>query len=182
MADNPSTYYAREQEVAELRDEIRRLREEQEHQKQHDGNGHDGQKQQAEQKKDALEKLATSIVGDVNGGRSLKDVAGAHRLTVTTSQPLARTGDTPTAPPALIAALFEAKANGAVSAPAGDDVVIAQLKSIQPADPSTDQAGVKQLSDQLAGAMKSDMLDAFTRTLRANFPVEINQANLDHVL
>jgi peptidyl-prolyl cis-trans isomerase D len=137
---------------------------------------------QAEQKKDALENLATSIVGDVNGGRSLKDVAAAHRLTVTTSQPLARTGDTPTAPPALIAALFEAKGNGAVSAPAGDDVVIAQLKSIQPADPSTDQAGVKQLTDQLSGAMKNDLLEAFTRTLRTDFPVEINQANLDHVL
>jgi peptidyl-prolyl cis-trans isomerase D len=137
---------------------------------------------EADQKKAALEKLAASIVSDVNAGKSLKDIATAHRLTATTSQPLARTGDTPSAPPALIAALFEAKPNGAVSAPAGDDVVVAQLKSIQPADPSTDQAGVKQVTDQLSGGMKADMLDAFTRTLRMNFPVEINQANLDHVL
>jgi peptidyl-prolyl cis-trans isomerase D len=137
---------------------------------------------QAEQQKDALEKLAASMVGDVNGGKSLKDIAAAYNLTMTTSQPLARTGDAPTAPPSLIAALFGAKPNGAVSAAAGDNVVVAQLKTIQPADPAQDQAGVKQLTDQLSASMKSDMLDAYTQTLRATFPVQINQANLDHVL
>jgi len=137
---------------------------------------------QAEQRKDALEKLATSMVGDVNGGKSLKDVAAAHKLTMTTSPPLSRTSDAPTAPPSLIAALFGAKPNGAVSAAAGDNVVVAQLKSIQPADPAQDQAGVKQLTDQLSASMKSDMLDAYTRTLRTTFPVQINQTNLDHVL
>jgi peptidyl-prolyl cis-trans isomerase D len=137
---------------------------------------------QSEQRKDALEKLATSMVGDVNGGKSLKDVAAAHKLTMTTSPPLSRTSDAPAAPPSLIATLFSAKANGAVSATAGDNVVVAQLKTIQPADPAQDQAGVKQLTDQLSASMKSDMLDAYTRTLRTTFPVEINQTNLDHVL
>ena len=137
---------------------------------------------QAEQRKDALEKLAASMVGDVNGGKSLKDVAAAHKLTITTSPPLSRTGDAPAAPPSLIAVLFSAKANGAVSAAAGDNVVVAQLKTIQPADPTQDQAGVKQLTDQLSASMKSDMLDAYTRTLRTTFPVQINQTNLDHVL
>jgi peptidyl-prolyl cis-trans isomerase D len=137
---------------------------------------------QAEQQKAALEKLAASMVDDVNGGKSLKDVANAHKLTMTTSQPLARTSDAPTAPPSLIAALFGAKPNAAVSAAAGDNVVVAQLKTIQPADPAQDQAGVKQLTDQLSASMKSDMLDAYTQTLRSTFPVEINQTNLDHVL
>ena len=137
---------------------------------------------QADQKKDAIEKVAASIVADVNGGKSLKDVAAAHRLTVTTSQPLTRTADTANAPPSLIAALFDAKPNGAVSAPAGDNVVVAQLKSVEPADPAADQPGVKQLSDEVSGGIKSDMLEAFTRSLRTTFPVEINQANLDHVL
>jgi peptidyl-prolyl cis-trans isomerase D len=137
---------------------------------------------QSEQQKDALDKLAASMVSDVNGGKSLKDVAAAHKLTMTTSQPLARTSDAPTAPPSLIAALFGAKPNGAVSATAGDNVVIAQLKTVQPADPAQDQTGVKQLRDQISASMKSDMLDAFTRTLRTTFPVQVNQTNLDHVL
>jgi len=137
---------------------------------------------QAEQRNDALQKLAASIVGDVNGGRSLKDLAAAHKLTVVTTQPLARTGDEPTTPPAVVAALFGAKPNGAVSAAAGDNVVVAQLKSILPADPATDQTGVKQLTDELSGEMKTDMLNAFSQSLRANFPVTINQANLDHVM
>ena len=137
---------------------------------------------QAEQSKNALDKLAASIVGDVNGGKSLKDVAAAHKLTMTTSQPLSRTSDAPTAPPSLIAALFSAKPNTAVSAAAGDNVVVAQLKTIQPADPAQDQAGLKRLSDQLSASMKSDMLNAYTQTLRATFPVQVNQANLDRVL
>jgi len=137
---------------------------------------------QAQQRKDELEKLAASMVGDVDGGKSLKDVAAAHKLTMTTSQPLSRTSDAPTAPPSLIAALFNAKPNAAVSAGAGDNVVVAQLKTIQPADPAQDQAGVKQLTNQLSASMKSDMLNAYTQTLRATFPVEINQTNLDHVL
>ncbi len=137
---------------------------------------------QAAQRKDALDKLAASLVGDVNGGKSLKDVAAAHKLTMTTSQPLTRTSEAPTAPPSLIAAIFGAKPNGAVSASAGDNVMVAQLKSTEPADPAQDQAGVKQLTDQLSASMKADMLGAFTRTLRATFPVEINQTNLDRVL
>jgi len=137
---------------------------------------------QAEQRKTALDKLAASMVSDVNGGKSLKDVAAAHKLTMTTSPPLSRTSDAPTAPPSLIAALFGAKPNGAVSAAAGDNVVVAQLKTIEPADPKQDQAGVKQLTDQLSASMKSDMLESFTRTLRTTFPVQINQTNLDHVL
>lgn len=137
---------------------------------------------QADQKQQALGKLAATMIGDVDGGKSLKDVAAAHKLTVTTTQPLTRTGGDPATPPALVAALFGAKQNGAVSAPSGDNVVIAQLKSIQPADPKTDQAGAKQLSDELSGEMKTDMVGAFTQDLRANFPVQINQANLDHVL
>jgi peptidyl-prolyl cis-trans isomerase D len=137
---------------------------------------------QAQQRKDALEKLAASMVGDVNGGKSLKDVAAAHKLAMTTSQPLSRTSDAPTAPPSLIAALFSAKPNAAVSASAGDNVIVAQLKTIQPADPAQDQAGVKQLTNQLSASMKSDMLNAYTQTLRTTFPVEINQTNLDHVL
>ncbi|HVA15801.1 MAG TPA: SurA N-terminal domain-containing protein [Stellaceae bacterium] len=137
---------------------------------------------QADQKKDALEKLAAAIVGDVNGGRSLKDVAAARKLATTTTTALARTGGDPATPPALVAALFDAKPNGAVSAPAGGNFVVAQLKSVEPADPSKDPAAVKQLTDQIAGEMKTDMLGAFSQTLRANFPVQINQANLDHVL
>jgi peptidyl-prolyl cis-trans isomerase D len=137
---------------------------------------------QAEQRNDALQKLAASIVADVNGGKSLKDVAATHKLTVVTTQPLLRTGDEPTTPPAVVAALFGAKPHAAVSAQAGDSVVVAQLKSIQPADPATDPTGVKRLSDELSGEMKTDMLDAFSQSLRSNFPVTINQANLDHVM
>lgn len=137
---------------------------------------------QADQKSDALEKIAASMVAEVNAGKSLKEVAAARKLTVVASEPLARTGDDPTTPPSLVAALFDAKPNGAVSSPAGDSVVVAQLTGIDPADPTKDPAGVKKIRDELASEMKGDVLDAFSQSLRANFPVTINQDNLDHVL
>ncbi len=136
----------------------------------------------ADQQKQALAQLADTIAQDVNGGKSLKDAAAARKLTVTTTAPLQRIGSDPTVPPALVAALFGAKQGGAVSAPSGDSYAVAQLKTIEPADPAKDAAAVKPLSDELANAMRNDLLGAFDQALRAHFPVEINQANLDRLL
>ncbi len=137
---------------------------------------------QADQKKDALDKLAASIIQDVDAGKNLKDVAAARKLAVTSTPALARTANDPTLPPAALAALFTAKQGGAVSAAAGDGVVVAQLKAIEPADPASDPAGTKQVSDLLGSQLQNDMIDAFDKSLRSVFPVEINQANLDHAL
>jgi peptidyl-prolyl cis-trans isomerase D len=137
---------------------------------------------QADEKQQALAKLAEAIVQEVNGGRSLKDAAAARKLTVTTSPPLQRTGGDPAIPPALVVALFGAKPNGAVSAAAGDNYAVAQLKTIEAADPAKDANAVKNLSGELVNEIRNDMLNAFDQALRKNFPVEINQANLDRLL
>ncbi len=84
---------------------------------------------QADAKQQALAQLAASIVQDVNCGQSLKDVAAAHKLTVTTTSPLDRDGTDPSVSPDLVAAVFGAKPGEAVSAPSGDDYVVAQLTS-----------------------------------------------------
>ncbi len=137
---------------------------------------------QADQKKQALAKIAQSLVDDVNSGKSLKDAAASRKLTVATTQPLQRTGAGATIPPALVAALFGAKEGGAVSAADGDNVVVGQVKNIEPADPAKDPAAVKAMSNQLSNAMKDDMLGAFDHALRGQFPVEVNQANIDRLL
>ena len=137
---------------------------------------------QADQKQQALAQLADSIAKEVNGGRSLKDVAAAKKLTVTTTPALQRTGGSPTVPPALVAALFSAKLNAAVTAPAGDNFAVAQLKAIEPADPAKDKDAVKPIADELTNEMHNDIMNAFDQALRARFPVEINQANIDRLL
>ena len=137
---------------------------------------------QADQTKDALAKFATAIVQEVNSGKSLKDVAAAHKLTVTTTSPLQRTGGDPGVPPALVAALFGAKQGGAVSAPAGDNYAVAQLQKIEAADPTKDAKAVKDLSGEIDNEIRNDMLNAFDQALRSYFPVDINQANIDRLL
>ncbi len=137
---------------------------------------------QADQKTQELQKLADQIVQEVNQGKSLKDTAAARKLTVTTTAALQRTGGDPAVPPALVVAIFDAKTGAAVSAAAGDNYAVAQIKSVEPADPAKNPAAVKQLSDALANEMRNDMLSAFDQALRDHFPVKINQTNLDRLL
>lgn len=137
---------------------------------------------EADQKQQALAKLADAIAQEVNGGKSLKDAAAARKLTVTTTPPLQRTGGDPATPPALVVALFGAKQGGAVTAPAGDNYTVAQLKTIEAADPAKDQTALQPISDALVNEMRNDILNAFDQALRSHFPVEINQTNLDRLL
>lgn len=136
---------------------------------------------QADQKQQALAKLADSIAQEVDAGKSLKDVADAHKLKVTTTQPLLRTGGDATVPPALVAAIFGAKQGAAVAAPSGDDYAVAQVTTIAPADPAKDANAVKPVADEVTTAMRNDMLTAFDQALHSQFSVEINQANLDRL-
>ena len=137
---------------------------------------------QAEQRSDALAKLAGEIAKEVEGGKSLKDVASARKLTVTTTAPLQRTDGDAQVPPALVAKLFTAKAGGAVTAPAGDGYVVAQLKEIQPADPAKDKDTVAQLSKQLGLGMQNDILTEYEQALHGHFPVNIDRDKLNRFL
>jgi peptidyl-prolyl cis-trans isomerase D len=137
---------------------------------------------QDDARQQALQKAADVIAQEVNAGKSLKDVAAARKLAVTTTAPLQRTGGDLKLPPALVAKLFDAKQGAAVSEAAGDSVVIAQLSAIEPADPATDKNAVTALSQQLGSVMQSDVLSQYDQALRRNFPVVVNQANLDRLL
>lgn len=140
------------------------------------------QQWQAEQREAALAKLAEGMVQEVNAGKSLKDVAAAHKLTVETSPALLRTGGDTKVPPTLVAKLFQLKLNGAASVSSSDGQVVAQLTAIQPADPAKDGAAVKQLSEQIGHDMTGDVFTEYNKALRSIFPVEINKTNIDRLL
>lgn len=137
---------------------------------------------QAEQQSAALVKLADEIAKEVNGGKSFKEVAAAHKLTLATTQPLLRSGSDKTVPPTLIGKIFDAKPGQAVAGADGDSAMIAQLTTVTAANPATDANTVKQLSQSLQNTMDNDLLGEFDQMLRRKFPVEVNQANLDRVL
>jgi len=136
---------------------------------------------QADQRANALQKLADAMTQEVNAGRSLREVAAAHKLAVVTTSPLPRNGRAGV-PPALVPKLFEAKPGGAVDAPSTDGYAIAQLKTILPADPGKDKAGLDALSHQLSQQMQGEFLGDFTQALRGRYKVEINRDNINRLL
>ncbi len=130
----------------------------------------------------ALQKTADAIAAEVNGGKSLKDVAAARKLAVTMSAPLQRTGGDETVPPALVAKLFDAKQGEAVTEPAESGIVVAQLDKIEPADPAKDESAVKQLAQQLGANLQGDTVAEYDQALRRTFPVTIDQDRLDQLV
>ena len=137
---------------------------------------------QAQQRSDALVTLAKQIVDEVNAGQSLKTIAAKRKLVVSSTGPVMRSGGGKV-PPALIGSLFSLKLNTATFASAGDGgYVVAQLTAIQKANPATDKAAVDALSHQLAQQMQTEFLGEFSQALRARYPVEINQTNLQRAL
>ena len=116
------------------------------------------QQWQDEQSRAALEKVAAAMAQEVNGGRSLKDVAAEHKLVVLTSTPLGRTGGDARVPPALAAKLFDLKPGAAIADASSGNVVVAQLTTVTPADPSKNAASVQAMTQEVGNTMQSDMV------------------------
>ncbi|HEV2263351.1 MAG TPA: peptidyl-prolyl cis-trans isomerase [Stellaceae bacterium] len=136
---------------------------------------------QAEQRSEALAALAKQIADEVNAGQSLKAIAAKRKLVVSSTGPVMRSGGSKVSP-ALTGPLFGLKPNAAAFAPAGDGYAVAQLTAIQKANPATDKATVDALAHRLAQQMQTEFLGEFSQALRARYPVEINQTNLQRAL
>lgn len=136
---------------------------------------------QAEQRGEALANLAKQIADQVNAGQSLKAIAAKRKLVVSSTGPVTRSGGGKVSP-AMIGPLFGLKLNAASFAPASDGYAVVQLTAIQKADPAADKATVEALSHQLAQQMQTEFLGEFSQALRAHYPVEINQTNLQRAL
>jgi peptidyl-prolyl cis-trans isomerase D len=137
---------------------------------------------QDEARQKALEKLAQDIVREVEAGKSLKDVAAAHHLALTTTAPMQRDSNDKSVAPTLLAEIFDAKKGAVVSASYADSVYVAQVDSIEPADPSKDASAVNALTQQLGAVMQADVVSEYEQALRRTFPVEIDKSNLDRML
>ena len=130
----------------------------------------------------AQQKVADAMVAEVNAGKSLKEVAAAHGLAARTSNPVQRSGGDARLPATIVAKLFDAKTGEAVADASGDNVVVAQLIAVDPADPEKDKTALQRMTTQIIAAMQQDVLTEFDDSLRHAFPVEVNQASVDQVL
>ena len=136
---------------------------------------------QAEQKKDAVKKIADDLVAAVTAGTPLAQAASAKGLTVTTSPPLSRRpeGSSPV-PAAVIVKLFSAKIGDTVSAEDAGGAYVAQLKDIKVPD-APGEAEAKALTAQLGTSVRYDLVGQLTEALKKRYPVTIHHDVIDRM-
>jgi peptidyl-prolyl cis-trans isomerase D len=136
---------------------------------------------QAEQKKDAVKKIADDLVAAVTAGTPLAQAASAKGLTVTTSPPLSRRpeGASPV-PAAVIVKLFSAKIGDTVSAEDAGGAYVAQLKEIKVPD-APGEAEAKALTGQLGTSVRYDLVGQLTEALKKRYPVTIHHDVIDRM-
>ncbi len=137
-----------------------------------------------EKRRDQLESRANAIVGRLNKGAGLRDIAAELKLgAVLTSAAFTRAGqDAGTnVPRGLAADLFASKIGGGASAETTAGFTVAKLKHIRKADPVTDKKARDTLGDRLVSDMAGDLIVQFNNALRRRHIVEVNQRALDNL-
>ena len=136
---------------------------------------------QADQKRQAAAKQAAALAGAVKPDAPLAKVAADQHVTVTTPPPIGRRAEPGAAvPAALVAKLFRAKPGEVVTAEDDSGAYVAQLKEVQAPEAPAD-AALQPLTQELAGAVKRDLVGEFTQALRARFPVSIKRDVIDRL-
>jgi peptidyl-prolyl cis-trans isomerase D len=136
-----------------------------------------------ERRNTAAETEAKAIAATIGDGKPLAEAAAAKQLTVTTTQPVLRTGGAAAdIPPSLVAKMFELKPGEVGVSPGKGGWYIAQLKSIDVPDPAADKAAVDNVANQLSENIRNDLLQEYEKALRGRFPVEIRQQEIDRLL
>jgi peptidyl-prolyl cis-trans isomerase D len=134
---------------------------------------------QQQQRIDHVTKTAKEIVDAVNGGKTLKEIAAARNLKLTTTAPLERGLAPGELPPQVVTALFRAKAHQAVQGPSQVGVYVAELAEVVAAAPAADKARVDALTAQIGQQIQRDLFTEYAGALRRYFPVEIDPAKVD---
>lgn len=136
----------------------------------------------AERRQAAARQAAEAIEAKVKGGATLAAAAG-EGAEIKTTEPFLREDRAAFGRPAvsLIGDLFKLKLGEAAMGQSGPDYIVAQLKSIVPADPATDTGAASQVSDQLRQALGTDVYAQFNNALRDRFGVEVKQPVIDQM-
>ena len=129
---------------------------------------------QADERRQALQKLADAIAAEVNKGKSLDDRRRAARTQAfATPTPLRGTANDPTVPPTLVAKLFDAKQGQAVTRSAATKRHRRAASSSIAAAPTRRKTAEQNSSDaraDRAGAPQGDLLSADTNRRCAALP------------
>lgn len=135
------------------------------------------------EKKQALTAAAQAIVDKVNGGATFEAVATEQGLTIETSKPFKRLGETPVLTQSGVRQVFAlAKGKAAsVEAPNAKSRSIVVVTEITPPEPATKDQ-IDQLSAELNRQYQGDAIAEYVSALQARYGVSVNQTVLKRTL
>ncbi len=135
-----------------------------------------------EQRNLANQALSKKLLDELNAGKSLKDVAAANGLTVTTVNGIGRKGETP-APltPVVGAQVLSTDQGKNFSSAIDGGYVVGTVTKITLPDAKPDEKNLAELEDLTGRSLSQDILGQFVSALSNGKQIKINQAALDQV-
>ncbi|QEX22304.1 peptidylprolyl isomerase [Hypericibacter adhaerens] len=124
---------------------------------------------------------AGELAGKLGLGGDIQAIAAEVQATVATSKPVTRSGTDADAhvTQELAGKLFTLQPGQTATVAVDGGQVVARLKTVNDANPTTDSAGVDALQKQLDGAYQGDVAEEFGEALRREIGVTIHQSAVD---
>jgi peptidyl-prolyl cis-trans isomerase D len=132
-----------------------------------------------EEERNRMAKHTDELVKQLNGGKTLEDVAKELNTEVVVSEPLKRSGMTVNILPNAMMQAFALPLGGYGSAPSGVDEgrIVFQVDKVTPPAP-LDEASTNQLKGRLANFMGEDIIGEYFTALEQRYGVHVNQQAL----
>ncbi|MDT3377626.1 SurA N-terminal domain-containing protein [Labrys portucalensis] len=138
----------------------------------------------ADQKVAKLKEKADELVTQLQGGKSLEDIAKSLNLQVTPAWDLTRNGQSQPVPPAVVTAVFATplKGFGTALAANGTDRIIFHVEDNVIPELDAKAPQTEALSKQLATGISQDLMTEYVKKVEDQLGVAINQTNVDRVV
>jgi peptidyl-prolyl cis-trans isomerase D len=132
-----------------------------------------------EEERNRMAKHTDELVKQLNGGKTLEDLAKEVNTEVVVSEALKRTGMTVNILPTAMMQAFALPQGGYGSAPTGveESRIVFQVDKITPPAP-LDEASTNQLKGRLANFMGEDIIGEYFTALEQRYGVHVNQQAL----
>lgn len=141
---------------------------------------------QTEERRKRQQALADKLAAAIDGGEAIEKLAESVGTTMGTAGPGLRTNDPifNGLPPDLIQSLFKKDQGKTATALAinGEDILVAAVRAIEPADPAADAEGVKAVADKLKPDFAGDLAAVFESDLRRRYGVAVHEAVFNSLL
>lgn len=138
---------------------------------------------QIEQLDVVAKKTAEAVAEEAKAGKPLLKIAEERKLAVQTGKPASRfaTAGETVIPQPLLADVFKAAKDGVVMGQTVEGYAVARVNEIVAAKPDRESADYKRLVETIADAFSNDLVQSYTRALRNEYTVTINDAARDAV-